>query len=313
MSISIVISLMNFTVSMAVSVFSAMLEVVATEFKQSDPERMQSTLTAYIFGLALGPVFFGPASEYYGRKRPLVIGMSGFVLFCTFTTYVNNVQALLMCRFMAAACGSAAYVIPPGIFVDLYGPVGRSIGYQLFATAAFIGGSLGPTVAACMLYHGLNWRWTLYLINGITFPLIIGMVFLPETLGSTILQMKARRLRLATGDWSLHARGEELPVKLSNYLVKPWKMLVQEPVLIVVTTAFTLDYIVQSLTYSEVPFAYSMRAWSPLYTYCALGLTIPGFLLGCAIVIVDTKLRFQKRLVRELPIAPETRLPPMVS
>lgn len=53
-SISLVISLMNLTVSLAVSVFSAMLEVVAAEFKQDRPEKMESTLTAYILGLAFG-------------------------------------------------------------------------------------------------------------------------------------------------------------------------------------------------------------------------------------------------------------------
>lgn len=63
-SISVVISLMNLTVSLAVSVFSAMLEVVAAEFKQDRPEKMESTLTAYILGLAFGrclllaPFFF---------------------------------------------------------------------------------------------------------------------------------------------------------------------------------------------------------------------------------------------------------------
>lgn len=63
-SISLVISLMNLTVSLAVSVFSAMLEVVAAEFKQDRPEKMESTLTAYILGLAFGrclllaPLFF---------------------------------------------------------------------------------------------------------------------------------------------------------------------------------------------------------------------------------------------------------------
>ncbi|EMF15694.1 MFS general substrate transporter [Sphaerulina musiva SO2202] len=312
-SISLVISLMNLTVSLAVSVFSAMLEVVAAEFKQDRPEKMESTLTAYILGLAFGPVLFGPASEYYGRKRPLILGVGGFVLFCTFTTYVSNVQALLLCRFLAAACGSAAYVIPPGIFVDLYGPVGRAVGYQIFATAAFIGGSLGPAVAACMIYHGINWRWTLYLVNGITFPLIVAMLFLPETLGPCILQTKARQLRLTTGDWSLHTRQEESAVNFSKYLAKPWKMLVQEPVLIVVTTAFTIDYAVFSETYSWVPFAFSMRGWKPLYAYSALLLTIPGFILGCAIVVIDTKTRFQRHFKKALITAPESRLPPLVA
>lgn len=70
-SISLVISLMNLTVSLAVSVFSAMLEVVAAEFKQDRPEKMESTLTAYILGLAFGrclllaPFFLASGANEY--------------------------------------------------------------------------------------------------------------------------------------------------------------------------------------------------------------------------------------------------------
>ncbi|CAK1362451.1 unnamed protein product [Cercospora beticola] len=239
--------------------------------------------------------------------------MTGFLMFNYIVTAMDGLRAALICRFLSAACGSAAYVIPPGVFVDLYGPVGRAIGYQIFATAAFIGGSLGPGVAACMVSSGLDWRWPLSLVSITALPMILAFSMTPETLEPALLQQKARRLRLATGDWSWHAKRDETPVNLSNYLVKPWKMLVQEPVLIVVTTAFTMDYFIQTLTYSEIPIAFGMRHWDYTAAYLSLCLTLLGFALGCVILVVDTNLRFRKRHAKGLPIAPESRLPPIVS
>ncbi|PPJ50400.1 hypothetical protein CBER1_06972 [Cercospora berteroae] len=260
------ISMMNLIVSCAVSIVTSMLGQIADELRSHDMETMQLAVAVYIAGLAFGPVPFGPASECYRRKRPLILGMTGFVIFNHLVTAVNNVQTALIGRFLSAACGSSAYVIPPGVFVDLYGPVGSAIGYQIFATAAFIGGSLGPGVAAYMISSGLEWRWPLYLN----------------------------------------------PLSLSNYLAKPWKMLIQEPVLIVVTTAFTIDYFIQTLTYSEIPIAFGMRHWDYTTAYLSLCLTLPGFALGCIFLIVDTMLRFRKRHAKGLPIAPESRLPPII-
>ncbi|KAF7190220.1 Citrinin biosynthesis cluster MFS transporter mrr1 [Pseudocercospora fuligena] len=155
-TIALTVGMMNLVVSLAVSVFTGFLPQVDQEFGYGT-ERMQLCLTVYILGLAFGPVFFGPASECYGRKRPLLLGMVGFVVFTTYTTFARDFGGILFCRILAGVCGSAAYVIPPGIFVDLYGPVGRAIGYQLFATGAFIGGSLGPGVGLSVAGLG-DWR-----------------------------------------------------------------------------------------------------------------------------------------------------------
>jgi MFS family permease len=240
--------------------------------------------------------------------------MLGFVTFTGFMTMVRDFSGILMCRFLAGACGSAAYVIPPGMFVDIFDPVGRAIGYQIFATAAFIGGSLGPGISAAMAARGLDWRYTMFLANGIALVLAFVMMSLPETLEAMLLQRRSRRLRSQTGDWNLHCYRDQVSLDLSSHLLKPWKMLVREPVLMVVTIAFTLDYTIQTLTYSEVPRAFTMlRSWGYEDSAWALSITIIGFVIGCVAVVVDTKVRFERKLFHEIPFAPETRLPPMVS
>lgn len=201
------------------------------------------------------------------------------------------------------------------MFVDLFGPVGRAIGYSVFASGAFFGGSLGPGIGVALVSDlGLSWRWSMWLCSIIAIPLIGATLLLPETLEPVILQSKCSRLRYETGDWSLHCWRDANPVTLHKYLIKPWQMLGREPVLMVVTLAFTLDYGVQSLTYSAIPKAFqAQNQWSLGRSAWMLAITLPGFTLGCIAVLIDTKMRFQKRLVAGKAIEPESRLPAMVS
>lgn len=98
-------------------------------------------------------------------------------MFTVFVTFARDFGGVLACRFLAGVCGSAAYVIPPGVFVDIFGPVGRAVGYQIFATGAFVGGSLGPGIGASIAAKG-DWRGSMWLLNAVTFPLVALMAFL---------------------------------------------------------------------------------------------------------------------------------------
>lgn len=236
------------------------------------------------------------------------------MFFTILVTIVNDFDMVVIFRFLAGACGSSAYVIPPGMYVDMYGPVGRAIGYQIFATGAFIGGSLGPPIAAVLVdMHKLDWRWSMWFTVLVAINLTMAMLLLPETLDAILLQRLSKKMRLETGDWSWHCPRDETPFELRDFLLKPWRMLIREPVLVVVTIAFTLDYGIQSLTYTAIPQAFSRpRGWEKGASAWVLTVTIVGFVVGCGIVVVDTQLRFAKRLLSGSPVAPESRLPPMV-
>lgn len=240
--------------------------------------------------------------------------MCGFMFFTMLVTIVRDFDEVVIFRFLAGACGSAAYVIPPGMYVDLYGPVGRATGYMVFATGAFIGGSLGPAIAAVLVdNYNLDWRWSMWLTAIIAMPLTMAMLFLPETLEAVLLQRKSARLRLETGDWSWHCPRDETPFQLRDFLLKPWRMMIQEPVLIVVTLAFTLDYGIQSLTYTAIPQAFFWpRHWTHTKSAWALTVTLVGFVIGCVVVVLDTQLRFAKRLRGGKLVLPESRLLSMV-
>jgi hypothetical protein len=75
-----ILACMTFVVSFGSSVWSTATIVTAEEFGVSQ-EVMILGVTFYVIGIALGPLVFGPLSELYGRRNPLMIGMLGFIIF----------------------------------------------------------------------------------------------------------------------------------------------------------------------------------------------------------------------------------------
>jgi hypothetical protein len=69
---------------------------------------------------------------------------------------------------------------------------------------------------------------------------------IPETSAPKILQMRAKRLRHETKNWALHAKADENQITLYTichvYLMRPWVMIVQEPILACLTAYMSYLY-----------------------------------------------------------------------
>merc|ERR1711939_475747 len=89
----------------------------------------------------------------------------------------------------------------------------------------------GPIVGAALVVQpSLRWRWTEYLTGIIQlFVLVLDIVFLDESYPPKLLVYKARRLRIQSGNWALHAKFEEWDVSISElahkFLIRPFQIL----------------------------------------------------------------------------------------
>lgn len=93
----------------------------------------------------------------------------------------------------------------------------------------------------------LGWRWTAW-ITIIMAALFggIGLFVIPETSAARILQLRARRLRFETQNWALHSKADTQQVTMKTiytvYLIRPFVMLVQEPILSLMTAYMSYLY-----------------------------------------------------------------------
>lgn len=148
---------------------------------------------------------------------------------------------------------------------------------------------------------------------------ILALFTITETFAPIVLQRKAARLRLETKNWALHSKRDEQPVQIGylarKYGIKPLQMLIQEPILMAMTAYMALVYAIIYLTFVAFPYSFeNVRGWKTgVGSLPFFGLLI-GYLLGCALGILESRFRF-RRLLREHDgeIAPEQRIPPMMA
>ncbi|TAQ91174.1 hypothetical protein B7494_g544 [Chlorociboria aeruginascens] len=121
--ITMTMASLTFVITLASSIQSPGTPQVAKKFGVS------------LEGFAFGPLIWGPASEYYGRRIPLLTGFFIFTLFQIPTAVAQNLYTIFICRFFAGTAGGAPLAVVGGALADMYSPVSRGIAICFFASA----------------------------------------------------------------------------------------------------------------------------------------------------------------------------------
>ncbi len=159
---------------------------------------VQLTISSSLIGLALGQLVAGPLSDNLGRRRPLLIGLAGFVVFSLVCAVAPDVWLLVLARLLQGCCGAAGLVISRAIVRDLFGPVESG---RVFAELTIVSG-LAPIVAPLLgaqLLRVTSWRGLFVVLAVIGALLVAGALTLPESLAVERRRSDGLRQTLAVG------------------------------------------------------------------------------------------------------------------
>ncbi len=176
-----------------------------------------------------------------------------------------------------------------GVIADLWDAKTRGIALSIFSLAPFAGPALGPIVSGFIEVSNVNWRWLFWvctIFSGACLVLVV--LFLPETFAPIILLKKAKRIRKETGDNRYKAPIELIEInwndRLNKTLLKPFIMLVQEPMLAVMTVYLSFVYGVVYLLFEAYPIVFELG--HGLNSGISGVMFVPFFLGGCAAVLL---------------------------
>jgi DHA1 family bicyclomycin/chloramphenicol resistance-like MFS transporter len=146
------------------------------------PSVAQLTVTTYLVGLATGQFLSGPLSDVYGRRRPLIVGLSAFAvvsLACAFAPDIGSLGALRLLQGVTAAAGMA---IGRAIVRDLHS--GAAAARYLSRLMLIVG--LGPILAPILggqILRFTSWRGVFVALSVFGVALVVVAArSLPETL-----------------------------------------------------------------------------------------------------------------------------------
>jgi DHA1 family multidrug resistance protein-like MFS transporter len=143
------------------------------------------------------------------------------------------------------------------------------------------------------------------------------MIFVPETYAPIILSRRAKARRFETENWALHAKIDERQTRISDivsrYLFRPLQMLIQEPILLLITLYMAFIYGILYLFFESYPISFQQeRGWNlGVGALPFLSLTI-GVVFGAIFVSYLTQTRFARKMKQQGRVVPEERLPPMI-
>lgn len=316
--ITVTMSLMTVWITFASSVFSTATTVTAKEFNVSTEVMVLGT-SLTVFGFALGPLCWAPMSELYGRRIPLFSGYAIFAIFQIPVAVATNLQQIMIFRFLIGVFGCSPLAVVGGAMADIWDPVDRAVAIAMFSGATFLGPTMGPIIGGFITDSYLGWRWTAWitLIPSAFFGLL-ALIIVPETYGPKLLQERAARLRLETKNWALHSfLDEHRPTwgDIANkYLLRPFQMLVLEPILLFITLYLALIYGILYLFFEAYPISFGeVRGWKHegVAALPFIGIMI-GVIMGISLIIYTTKTRFARKLAKHGRVVPEERLVPMM-
>lgn len=151
---------------------------------------VQLSIAAFLFGSAAGQLLYGPLADRYGRRRPLLWGLTLYIVSTVGCASVHTGEGLLFWRVVMAVGGGAGMVISRAVVRDLYDTAEAARMFSLLMLLMGVAPILAPMVGGQLLLI-TGWRGIFWFL-GLFGLLSLGAAAagLPESLP------KERRIRL---------------------------------------------------------------------------------------------------------------------
>jgi MFS transporter, DHA1 family, multidrug resistance protein len=147
---------MNAMTALAVDTSLPAMPLIGREFGAS-PERVQLTLSVFMFGYAFGQILAGPLSDRFGRRPVMLIGLSVYTLSGLGCALAGGIDQLIVLRFIQALAAAAGPSMSRAIIRDYHG--GPRASQMLSSVQLAMGFALvaAPIVGSLILTFA-NWR-----------------------------------------------------------------------------------------------------------------------------------------------------------
>jgi DHA1 family bicyclomycin/chloramphenicol resistance-like MFS transporter len=147
----------------------------------ADVHAVQMSLLAFFISFAVSQIVYGPASDIFGRKRPLYVGIALFVVGSVGCALAPDIGWLIVFRFVQGMGAGAPIVVPRAVVRDLHTGVEATKLMSLLMLVFSVSPILAPLIGS-MIIDAAGWRaifWTVTAIGAI--GLLLTAVSLQET------------------------------------------------------------------------------------------------------------------------------------
>jgi DHA2 family multidrug resistance protein len=120
------------------------------------------TLTSYLVANAIILPLTGWLSNFFGRKRLLMMSVTGFTIASFLCGLAPTLPFLVVCRVIQGACGGGLQPISQAILLESFPPEDRGKAMGFWGLGIVVAPLLGPVLGG-WLTDSYSWRWVFYI------------------------------------------------------------------------------------------------------------------------------------------------------
>ncbi len=118
---------------------------------------MQLTISSYLFGFAVGQIFYGPISDRIGRKPVLLTALVLYGFGSIGCAAAQSIHGLIAMRFLQALGGAGAIVLARAVVRDIYSGARASRELSVMGAITAFAPIVAPTIGG-VLQVLFGWR-----------------------------------------------------------------------------------------------------------------------------------------------------------
>jgi DHA1 family bicyclomycin/chloramphenicol resistance-like MFS transporter len=168
--------------ALAIDVMLPALPYMGEALGVANENERQFVVGAYMIGFGAAQLVFGPLSDRYGRRAPLLVGMAIYVICALAAAFAPNFLALLVLRFVQGIGAASTRVVATSVVRDRYS--GRAMAevmaltFMVFMAIPIV----APGIGQLLLLSG-PWQTIFLFMGGLALVIAIwAYLRLPETL-----------------------------------------------------------------------------------------------------------------------------------
>ncbi len=178
---AIVLGLLSAVGPVAIDMFLPAMPDIGASL-QAPVASVQLTLTVYFISFGLSQMIYGPMSDQFGRRGPILIGLALFGLASVLAALAPTLGWLLAARVVQGIGAAAVMVVPRAIIRDMAtGPEAARIMAAIMMVIS-VSPMLAPLAGAGLLAIG-SWRLIFWAMAATAvLSILVTLLFQPETL-----------------------------------------------------------------------------------------------------------------------------------
>lgn len=168
--------------ALAIDIMLPGLQEIGASLGVDNENHRQYIVSTYLAGLGLGQLVYGPLSDRFGRRAPMLAGLVIYILTALAAVFAPTFAILLGLRLVQGLGSASLRVITVSIVRDVYGGRKMAEVMSMIMMVFMVIPVIAPGIGQVVLFFG-NWHLIFLFIAIMAIAITLWMYFrLPETL-----------------------------------------------------------------------------------------------------------------------------------